>query len=431
MYVRSRPRRLAAVALALLTTAAVAAQPAAAGSTPGNPQVLQINPTTGAQKVIAGGSPWTTLGGIAVGSDGTLYVANQGPAGPSPQGAGIYSLTAPAYAITPVATTAPTAYPTGLVAGASTLYSLDGTSVIGIGTTPPYTQQVLSPGPLYQQYGVQPVAGALSGTTLYTTAWSSCDSAEGGGAYVIAVNTATGAQTMVKNLGCASLGGIAVEQAGTLLIAEPSTNTVTGGPSAPAQIVRLNPATGAVTTLSSGGSLKTPQGIAIDPAGDLYVADSTSGVIAVSASTGQQSPVTSGGSLGGATGIALRASGSTMSLYVTEAGVPPTVRASAARSQRWSASGISFAAQCNRTCTVAYDAAISIRGATGFSQDAAFHTVTGRRALRIKLPEQVNRRISRALRQGRRVTVRLTITPQDPRTAAPGASTRLTVRLTR
>src|SRR5689334_8067157 len=97
-----------------LLAAAVAAAPASAATTPGNPQVLQVNPTTGTAKVLAGGSPWTTLGGIAVGTTGTVYVANQGPGGPSPQGAGIWSVTAPGYVITPVATTAPTQSPTGL-----------------------------------------------------------------------------------------------------------------------------------------------------------------------------------------------------------------------------------------------------------------------------------------------------------------------------
>ncbi|HWM11306.1 MAG TPA: hypothetical protein VNO82_18250, partial [Solirubrobacteraceae bacterium] len=73
--------------------AAVAVPASASAATPSNPQVAQINPTTGTVTSLAGGAPWTTLGGIAISPTGTLYVANQGPLGPSPRGAGIYSLT--------------------------------------------------------------------------------------------------------------------------------------------------------------------------------------------------------------------------------------------------------------------------------------------------------------------------------------------------
>jgi hypothetical protein len=431
-----RRRRLFAAAL---TTAIVAVPAAASAHTGGvaakasprqaaNPQVVRVNPTTGAVSALAGGSPWTTLAGLAFGPSGTLYVANQGPIGPNPQGAGIYSLNDPGLAITPVATTAPTTIPAGLVSSGSSLYSLDSDRVISIGMNAPFTQTVVASGGLYDQYGVQPNYGTVSGDTLYTTAWSSCDSAEGGGGYVIAVNLATGAQTMVKNLGCAALGGIANGPRGTLYVAESSTNTVDGGPSAPAKIVSLNPSTGAVATVSTGGRLKTPQGIAVNAAGDIAVADSTSGITAISVPSGQQSPVTAPGAVGGAAGIAIGANGY---IYVSEAGVPPTMTASAITPQRIGSSGIRFTASCNRTCTVAYDASITIPGGLGFAQTAAFHNVSGKHTLTIKLPADVNQRIATALRKHQKVTAKLAITPQDPRSGSPGRSTTLDVRLTK
>ncbi len=234
---------------------------------------------------------------------------------------------------------------------------------------------------------------------------------------MIAVDTTTGAQTLVKRFGCATLGGVAATPGGKLIVA-------VGGK--PAKLVQLDPSTGAASTLSSGGSLKTPRGIALDAAGDVMVADSTTGVIAVSGQGGDQSPYTSPGAIGGATGIAVGADGG---IYVTEAGVPPKLAASAARRQRLRASGIALTVRCNRTCTVAYSAAIRISGRPGFAKGAAFRGVTGRRSLRIALPGQVRGRIASALRQDRKVTAKVTLQPRDPRTGSPGKATTLRVRV--
>jgi hypothetical protein len=418
------PRRRHAVALG---AALLLALPGVAGAaTPGNPQVLQIDASSGAQTVLAGGPPWTSLGGIAVGPSGVLYVANEGPVGPNPVGAGIYALTSPGFAITPFVTSAPTSFPVGLVAAGATLYSLDSDEVIAIGTGSTPTQTVLAAGGLYDQLGADPAFGALAGTTLYTTAWGSCDSVAGGGGFVIAVNTSTGAQTLTKSLGCVALGGVAVESAGTLLVAESDTNTVDGGPAVPAKIVRLNPTTGATTTLSTGGVLQSPQGVALDASGDLLVADAKSGLLRIDRATGAQSVVSSGDQLGGANGLAV-ANGTA---YVSEAGVAPTVTASASSPQRFTGKGIRFSAACSRACTVGYGVTIAMKGGSGFVQDAAFHAVSAKRTLTIKLPAQVNTRILRALRARRTVTATIAATGQDPRTGAPGRTVTLRVRLT-
>ena len=146
------------------------------------------------------------------------------------------------------------------------------------------------------------------------------------------------------------------------------------------------------------------------------VADSTTGVIAVSVQGGDQSPYTSPGAIGGATGIAVGADGG---VYVTEAGIPPKLAASAARRQPLRASGIALTVRCNRTCTVAYSAAIRISGRPGFAKGAAFRGVTGRRSLRIALPGQVRGRIASALRQDRKVTAKVTLQPRDRAPARP------------
>jgi len=348
-----------------------------------------------------------------LGPTGTLYVANQGPVGPSPRGAGIYALRAPTYAAASIASGTT---PTAVVASGDTLYSIDGDRIVGIdGTTG--AERTVTAGGLYDAYGVYPTFGAVSGSTLYTTASSSCDSVGGSGAYVIAVDTTTGAQTLVKAFGCHALGGIATTPGGMLTVA-------VGG--RPAKIVQLDPQSGAVTTLSSGGSLKTPQGLALDAAGDVLVADSTSGVIAVSGEGGQQSPYTSPGALGGATGIAVGPDGA---LYVSEAGVPPKLVATAARRQRLTASGLALTVRCNRACTVGYSAKVSGFTVSGFQKSAAFRGVQGRRSVRITLPRQVRREIATALRHGKKVTAKVALTPRDPRSGSLGKRTTLPIRI--
>lgn len=402
-------RRAAALAGSL---ALLALLPAAA-SAAGNPQVVRVDPTTGVVKPLFGGAPFTHLGGLAFGPTGTLYVANQGPIGPSPRGAGIYALRPPTFSAASIATGTT---PAAVVASGDTLYSLDGDRVVGIDATTG-AERTVTAGGLYDTYGVDPAFGAVSGNTLYTTASSSCASVAGGGAYVIAVDTTTGAQTLVKSFGCRALGGIATTPGGMLTVA-------VGG--RPAKIVQLDPESGAVTTLSSGGSLKTPQGLALDPSGDVLVADSTSGVIAVSAQGGQQSPYTSPGALGGATGIAVGPDGA---LYVSEAGVPPKLAASATRRQRLTASGLALKVRCTRACTVGYTAKVSGFTASGFIKSAAFRGVQARRSVRITLPGQVRREIATALRNGKKVTAKVALTPRDPRSGSLGKRTMLAIRI--
>ena len=405
------PRRMCAAAV---TLAAVLVPAASAAAAPGNPHVARINPTTGVVKTLAGGKPWTTLGGIAATPTGTLYVANQGPIGPNPAGAGVYALTPPSFGVSHIA---PGTYPTDVALSGSTVYALDGSSVVSLGAGGTDAPTVVSSGGLFSEYGIQPQFGAVSGGTMYVTA-SGCGSAEApGGSYVIAVDLATGAQSVVKSFGCTPLGGIAAKPSGGLVVALQGKTP---------RIIQLDPATGTTTTLSSGGSLKTPQGITVDVAGDVLVADQTSGVIAVSGQNGNQSPITSRGAVGGATGIATDAAGN---IYITEAGIPPKLTASAASRQRFRTSGVRMTAACNRSCTVGYTANVRIAGATGIIKSAAFKKVSGRRTLRITLPAQLDRRIQSALRRGSRVTASITLRPQDPRTGAAGVATKLKVRL--
>jgi hypothetical protein len=289
-----------------------------------------------------------------------------------------------------------------------------------VGTSAPFAQQVVTSRGVYDESAVGPVFGALSGATLYTTTYSSCESAEGGAAEVIAVDTATGQQTEVKIFGCAGLQGIALAPDGTLLVAE------SGIGKTAARIARLNPANGAVSTVSSGGSLKDPRGIALAASGALIVADATGSVLAVSTNDGAQSTIAAGPGLTGANGVALDASGS---IYVTAAGPPPVLKLSAA-SRRFSTAGFRFKASCTPSCDFHYDVKVQAKGVHPFSVSDVVVGVGRTRTLTVKLPKSVNRDISRALARNRSVRMRLTARPQDGFGGALGKSRSLTVHVT-
>jgi glucose/arabinose dehydrogenase len=134
------------------------------------------------------------------------------------------------------------------------------------------------------------------------------------GGSIIRVNPLTGAQTTVSSGGSfVDPFGIAIAANGDLLVADAS---AFGGPGG---IIRVDPGTGAQTTVSSGGSFVNPSGIAIAANGDLLVADSAAfggpcpigcgGIIRVDPGTGAQTTVSSGGSFFRPGGIAIAANG--------------------------------------------------------------------------------------------------------------------------
>ncbi len=133
----------------------------------------------------------------------------------------------------------------------------------------------------------------------------------GGPGGVIRVDPVTGAQTTISSGGSfVQPFGIAIDAAGNLLVTDHLAFGGSGG------IIRVDPTTGAQTTISSGGSFVQPRGIAIDAAGNLLVADYAAfggggGIIRVDPTTGAQTTIASGGSfVFGLYGIAIDAAGS-------------------------------------------------------------------------------------------------------------------------
>jgi hypothetical protein len=75
-------------------------------------------------------------------------------------------------------------------------------------------------------------------------------------------------------------------------------------------VIRVDPASGAQTTVSSGGSFFDPSGVALEADGDILVADQNAfagpgGVIRVDPASGAQTTVSSGGSFLHPTGVAV------------------------------------------------------------------------------------------------------------------------------
>src|SRR5207249_1950114 len=99
-------------------------------------------------------------------------------------------------------------------------------------------------------------------------------------------------------------GVLAIAGNGDVIVADQNAFGGQGG------IIRVNPSTGAQTTISSGGSFKDPYGVAFAPNGDILVADHEAfggggGIIRVNPTTGAQTTVSSGGNFLAPTGIAV------------------------------------------------------------------------------------------------------------------------------
>jgi hypothetical protein len=90
--------------------------------------------------------------------------------------------------------------------------------------------------------------------------------------------------------------GIAIDANGDLLVAD----------FGPGGVVRVNPTTGAQTTVSSGGNFVLPASLAIAANGDIFVVDQgANAVIRVDPVSGAQTVVSSGGFFDAPVGIAI------------------------------------------------------------------------------------------------------------------------------
>ena len=117
-----------------------------------------------------------------------------------------------------------------------------------------------------------------------------------GGIRVSEIDPTSDSVRVVTQIAGVNRFGIAIEDAGSLLI------TDSGG-----RVLRIDPDSGASSTVTAGGNLVTPTGIVLDDLGDIYLADSFGGggggptgqIIHVDHVSGAQTVVSSGGLLSG------------------------------------------------------------------------------------------------------------------------------------
>jgi streptogramin lyase len=104
------------------------------------------------------------------------------------------------------------------------------------------------------------------------------------------VAKATGAQTTLSTdqPPGAIFGGLAVEASGNVVLTNLPNH-------APQEILRFDMATRTYSIVSRGGSLLSHFGIAVEPSGTILVADQVNGILRVEPSTGAQTTLSSGG----------------------------------------------------------------------------------------------------------------------------------------
>jgi Ca2+-binding RTX toxin-like protein len=158
------------------------------------------------------------------------------------------------------------------------------------------------------------IAIAHSGDLLVTDS-----SASGGGGAVIAVDRATGQQSLVSNDSISPTGlfvnpfGIAIERSGTILVADPDSPAPVSGTNG--AIIAVDPGSGAQKRITDNdhsqvGLFADPLGVAIETPGTLLVANTApaataNGVILVNRSSGQQYGLATEGSFVAPSGITM------------------------------------------------------------------------------------------------------------------------------
>ena len=148
---------------------------------------------------------------------------------------------------------------------------------------------------------VQPFGIAIeaSGNILVADASAFGGLCPGGCGGVVRVNPATGAQSIVSTGGFfVDPFGIAIEADGKILVSDAS-----------GLLIRVHPSTGAQQIVSAAGFFASPTALAVEASGTILVDDQLSGIIRVDPVTGTQTPLSPGGLFCGSLGLALEAGG--------------------------------------------------------------------------------------------------------------------------
>lgn len=265
-------------------------------------RIIRVDPTTGAQTVIASGGTLANPYRLAVAANGDILVVDRDAFG---GGGGVIRVDPVTGTQTTVSSNGFFVEPSGIaIAANGDILVTDAHAVDGGGAViriDPATgaQTIVSSGGNF----VDPdgIAIAANGDIFVVDVNSF-----GGPGGVIRVDPATGAQTVISSGGFfLSPHGIAIAANGDLLVAEGDFPGGSGG-SGPGGVIRIDPVTGNQTPVSLGGTFVEPVDIAVAPNGDILIGDNTArAVIRVNPVTGAQTIVSSGGSFSTPDGIAI------------------------------------------------------------------------------------------------------------------------------
>lgn len=251
--------------------------------------VIRVDPASGAQTAISSGGLFVNPFGIALATNGDILVVDVAAFGGS---GGVIRVNPSTGVQTAVSSGGSFLDPLGIaVAANDDIFVVEANAfggsggVIRVNPTTGAQTTVSSGGFLVEPYGL---AIAANGDLFIA------DPVVFGSGAVIRVNPTTGIQTVVTSGGVLNNGpqSIAIAANGDLLVG--------GG----RKVTRVNPATGSQTVVSSGGFFNLPKGVALASNGDILVADPAAyglpdagpgGVIRVNPTTGAQTTVVSAG----------------------------------------------------------------------------------------------------------------------------------------
>ena len=94
-------------------------------------------------------------------------------------------------------------------------------------------------------------------------------------------------------------GGVAIDANGDILVCDTPVHD-------PGRVLRFDRTGQDMQTIAAGGNLVFPIGIAVDHSGAILIANSGRNVIRIDPASGTQTPVSTGGSLESPTGVAIR-----------------------------------------------------------------------------------------------------------------------------
>lgn len=251
--------------------------------------LIHIDPVTGAQTAISSGGDFVSLFGVAMNSNGDVFVMDRDAFSmPAPGAGGLFRIDTDTGAQNVISMRGEFSAAMGIAIapnGDVVAANFFGDNLLAVDPVTG-TQANLSADGLF----AAPIGVVASGSDFFVT--------ESDNQQVLRIDATTGAQSLISSAGFFDTPtGVAVESTGDLVVV-----SIDGG-----NLVRVDPLTGMQSLVAGGFTL--PFGVAVEADGHLLVTDHDIGafgpgrVIRVDPATGVKTTLSSGGLLGFPTGI--------------------------------------------------------------------------------------------------------------------------------